>query len=51
MTTVDVAQGDENEFVLLDLVSPSGMQYFLGFFGDPRMCVAKGNLKRNLKCY
>ena len=41
MSTVDKAQGREYDFVLLDLVTPGGMFYPLGFStGFRRMCVA-----------
>ena len=41
MHTVDSAQGREYDFVILDLVTPGGRLYPLGFVADTRrMCVA-----------
>ncbi|KAF6227423.1 hypothetical protein HO133_008867 [Letharia lupina] len=49
MATTDSAQGKEYDFVILDLVSPGGRQYALGFRTDPRrMCVALSKAKIGL---
>ena len=46
VATVDSSQGNEFDFVVLDLVTPGGWQYPLGFMGDARRaCVALSRAK------
>ena len=50
MHTVDSAQGREYDFVILDLVTPGGRLYPLGFVADTkRMCVALSRARDRIR--
>ena len=49
MSTIDGAQGKEYTYVILDLVTPGGRAYGLGFVADPkRMCVGISRAKSGM---
>lgn len=46
MATLDLAQGREYDFVKLDVVTPGGRLFPLGFSSEPpKMCVATSRAK------